>query len=162
MSGQTDPTFDWTLWLQWLAVTTLGWVLAGVLLPEFALAAAGLVIGSLQWVVLRQRVPQAGWWVPASAVGWAAGWAIVIALDPQEIGFLTGTLLGATMGALQWLFLQRHFHRAGWWIVVSALGWTAGLTLLTGPLLVGAVAGAVTGIALELLLRYPSLVKTPA
>ncbi len=64
------------------------------------------------------------------------------------------------MGITQWLFLRRHLHQAGWWIVVSALGWTAGLTLLTGPLLVGAVAGAVTGIALELLLRYPNLMKT--
>jgi hypothetical protein len=64
------------------------------------------------------------------------------------------------MGTTQWLFLRGHFHRAGWWIVISALGWTAGLALLTGPLLVGAVAGAVTGITLELFLRYPALMKT--
>jgi hypothetical protein len=84
----------------------------------------------------------------------------VAALVAPDYGFLTGIVLGAAMGILQWLILQRHFYRAGWWIVVSALAWTAGLSLLTGPLLVGAVAGAVTGIALELLLRYPALMKT--
>lgn len=160
MFGQTQPQFDWTLWLQWLAVTALGWLLGGVLLPEPASVIAGLVIGVLQWVVLRQRLPQAGWWILASAAGWAGGWATVIALAPLGPGILTATVLGAAMGTTQWILLQRHFYRAGWWIVVSALGWTAGLALLTGPLLVGAVAGAVTGIALELLMRYPALMKT--
>ncbi len=129
------------------------------MLPELALVVAGFMIGVLQWVVLRQRLTQTGWWVLASAAGWAGGWAIAIAPVSPEFGFLTGTVLGAALGTTQWLFLRRHFHRAGWWIVVSALGWTAGLTLLSGPLLVGAVAGAVTGIALELFLRYPALMK---
>jgi hypothetical protein len=162
MVDQKEPFFDWTLWLQWLVVTALGWVLGGVLLPELALVAAGLMIGTLQWVVLRQRIPQTAWWILASVVGWAGGWAIVIALVPPEVGFLTGTVLGAAMGTLQWLFLRQHFHQAGWWIVISALAWTFGLTGLTGQLLVGAVVGAVTGIALELLLRYPGLMKTQA
>jgi hypothetical protein len=141
-------------------VTTLGWLLAGVLPAEFALVVTGLVIGGLQWVVLRQRVPQTGWWVLASTAGWTGGWAIVNVSVRPEFGFLTGAVLGAAMGIAQWLFLRRHFYQAGWWILVSVLGWTAGLTLLTGPLLVGAVAGAVTGIALELFLRYPALMKT--
>jgi len=160
MSDPRRLPFGWTLWLQWLAVTTLGWVLGGLLLPGLALVTAGLVIGILQWVVLRQRLPEAGWWILASTVGWAGGWAIVIALVPPELGVLTGAVLGAAMGTLQWLFLRGHFHQAGWWIVVSTLGWTAGLTLLTGQFLVGAVAGAVTGIALELLFRFPALTKT--
>ena len=140
--------------------TTLGWLLGGVLLPDLAMFTAGLMIGVFQWVVLRQRVPQVGWWVLASAAGWAGGWAIVIATVPPEIGILTGTVLGAAMGTLQWSYLRRHFHRAGWWIVISTLGWTIGLAGIMGQLLVGAAVGAVTGIALELLLRYPSLMKT--
>jgi hypothetical protein len=160
MTDHTSPSFDWTLWLQWLAVTTLGWLLGAALLPELALVVAGFVIGVLQWVVLRQRLSQTGWWVLASAVGWAGGGAIAIALVPPDFGFLTGTVLGAVGGAAQWLFLRRYFYRAGWWVPVSALGWTAGLTLLSGPLLVGAVVGAVTGIALELFLRYPALMKS--
>jgi hypothetical protein len=140
-------------------VTTLGWVLAGVLPSEFALVATGLVIGVLQWVVLRQYLRQAGWWIVFSALGWTAGWGIIITLIPPQLGILTEPVLGAALGTTQWLFLRRHFYQAGWWIPVSTLGWTVGLTGLTGELLVGAVVGAVTGIALELLLRYPSLMK---
>lgn len=140
-------------------VTTLGWVLGGILLPELAMVTAGVLIGILQWVVLRQHVRQAGWWILASALGWAAGWGIVIILIPSELGILTQPILGAAMGATQWLFLRRQLYQAGWWIPVSTLGWTIGLTGLTGELLVGAVVGAVTGITLELLLRYPSLMK---
>jgi hypothetical protein len=160
MSDPRRLSFDWTLWVQWLLVTALGWVLGGVLLPGLALVTAGLVIGVLQWVVLRGRLPEAGWWILASTVGWAGGWAIVITQVPPELGFLTGAVLGAAMGTTQWLYLRLHFHRAAWWLPVSTLGWIAGLTLLTGPLLVGAVAGAVTGIALELLFRFPALTKT--
>jgi hypothetical protein len=140
-------------------VTTLGWVLGGVLLAGPALVSVGLVIGILQWVVLRQHLRQAGWWILASAVGWATGWAVVLALVSPEAGTLTGIVLGSVTGTLQWLVLQRQLYQAGWWIVVSTLGWTVGLTGLTGELLVGAVVGAVTGIALELLLRYPNLMK---
>ena len=160
MSSQAHPSFDWTLWIRWLAVTAFGWILGGVLLPELAPYVGGLVVGSLQWVVLRQRIRQAGWWILASAVGWTLGWAIAAALVTPEYGFLTGIVLGAAMGIPQWLILQRQFYRAGWWIVISPLAWTAGLALLTGPLLVGDVAGAVTGITLELLFRFPALMKT--
>jgi hypothetical protein len=140
-------------------VTALGWVLAGVLPSEFGLVATGLVIGLLQWIVLRQYLRQAGWWIVYSTLGWTAGWGIIITLIPPQLGILTEPVLGAALGTTQWLFLRRHFYQAGWWIPVSALGWTIGLTGLTGELLVGAVVGAVTGIALELLLRYSTLMK---
>jgi hypothetical protein len=117
------------------------------------------VIGVLQWAVLRRYLRQAGWWILASALGWAAGWGIVIAIAPLGIGLLAEPLLGAATGMLQWLVLRRQLRQAGWWIVVSTLGWTVALTGLTDQLLAGAVAGAVTGIALELLLRYPGLRK---
>mgnify|MGYP001826418895 CR=1 FL=1 len=159
MSDPRRPTFDWTLWIQWLAATTVGWLLGGVLLPELALVAAGLVIGIMQWVILRQRLAQAGWWILASALGWTAGWAVLITLIPPEYGAITGPVLGAAMGALQWLFLRQQLYRAGWWVLVSALAWTVAFSGIMGQFLIGAVAGAVTGIALELLLRYPGLMK---
>jgi hypothetical protein len=161
MSDQRTPSFDWTLWLQWLMANTLGWVLGGILLAEFALSVVGVVIGILQWVVLRQHIRRAGWWILATAGGWAAGWAIVIAVVPPEVGIPIGTVLGAAIGTTQWLILQRQLYRAGWWVVVSTLAWTMALEGLTGELLVGAVVGAATGIALELLLRYPGLMKAP-
>ena len=140
--------------------TTLGWVLGGILLAEFALGVAGVVIGMLQWVVLRQRIRQAGWWILASAGGWATGGVFVATVLSPEVGVPVGTVLGAAMGASQWLILQRQLYRAGWWVIVSTLAWTIGLEGLTGELWVGTVVGAVTGIALELLLRYPGLIKS--
>jgi hypothetical protein len=64
------------------------------------------------------------------------------------------------MGLLQWLFLRQQLYRAGWWVLVSTLAWTVALSGFMGQFLIGAIAGAVTGIALELLLRYPGLMKT--
>jgi hypothetical protein len=159
MSDKTAPSFNWTLWIEWVGATAIGWLMGGLLLPELALFLVGLVMGILQWVVLRQYLRRAGWWILASAVGWSGGWAIALALAPQGIGILTEPLLGAAIGTLQWLVLRRQLHQAGWWIVVSSLGWTIALTGLAGQILAGAMVGAVTGIALELLLRYPGLMK---
>jgi hypothetical protein len=159
MSDKRGPTFNWTLWIEWLGATAIGWLLGALVLPELALFSVGLVMGILQWVVLRQRLRQAGWWILASAVGWTASWGIALALAPQGIGMLTEPLVGAAMGTLQWLVLRQQLRQAGWWIVISILGWTVALTGLAGQVLAGAVVGAVTGIALELLLRYPGLMK---
>jgi hypothetical protein len=49
--------------------------------------------------------------------------------------------------------LRWQVHRAWWWIVLSTLGWTVGLTGTLGSSWADAVAGATTGIALEFLLR---------
>ncbi len=160
MSDRRRPSFDWALWLQWILCTTLAWILGSLLPQAFALFAGGVVIGVLQWTVLRQRIGHAGWWIVASAVGWAAGWVLVIAMIPPEFGILTGTVLGAAMGILQWFILRRLVRQATWWIVVSVLGWTVALTGFMGNLLIGGVVGALTGTALELLLRYPGLMKS--
>jgi len=51
------------------ATALVGPVLSGlaqVLLP-------GGTIGLAQWLVLRQRVPHAGWWILANTLGWTVG-----------------------------------------------------------------------------------------
>jgi len=150
-SPQGRPSFDWLLWLKWVLASTLGWV-AGVLLPVYGALAVGTMVGIAQWVVLRPRFKQAGWWILASALGWVLGQILVTAVLPIQNTFLQGAVLGGTLGIAQWLILRRWVHRAGWWIVLSAVGWSAGPIL--GASLVGAVAGAITGLALELFLRY--------
>lgn len=69
---------------------------------------AGAAFGVLQWLVLRQQVAGAGWWIPACAVAWvvsgfsagvtdtAAGWAVL------------GAVYGAITGCvLVWLLRRR-------------------------------------------------------
>ena len=67
-----------------------------------ALAAAGLVIGAAQAIVLRASVGDRAWlWVPATAIGgWLAG-ALTSALSSQLIGFSTFAFISllAAVGA---------------------------------------------------------------
>ncbi len=73
--------------------------------------ALGAMMGAAQWLVLRQHVMRAGWWVLASALGWAVGMAIAFlgggALPAGAslvvIGlviFASGTAMGAAVGAI--------------------------------------------------------------
>jgi hypothetical protein len=90
----------------------------GTLLQSFdALASAAAVItatvtlGVAQWVVLRQQVKRAGWWIVASGLGWGpgllAGFLVVVlgfvlAPTPGLPGglFVGGAVGGALAGAV--------------------------------------------------------------
>ena len=68
------------------------------------------------------------WWVLVSAVGWAIGGYVGVALGGglsmglAVTGYL-GVAAGVTMaGALQWLVLRRQVAGAAWWIVTGVVG----------------------------------------
>lgn len=132
--------------LGWFLAGILGWLLRDAILGQ---ASVGLVTGVMQWYVLRRRIPQAGWWIPFSGLGWGLGWALTLTFLPRDLGLLSGLLLGAVMGAAQWVVLRRVYRQAGWWIPASAVAWTLGLTGVLGFSLVGAVMGAASGLLLE-------------
>lgn len=169
----------WRLWLQWVLMNSVGWSGGAVLgwlavtvasrfaignLVEFTIfgLVLGASVGIMQWLVLRQRVPQASWWVLATAVGIAFGGAV---------GAIFGSSMGAavlgviSMGILQWLVLRRRVRRASWWMWVMVVGLGAGLgasqflglplVSLWGVVLGLPVIGAVTGGVLVWLLRRP-------
>ncbi|HEX4945036.1 MAG TPA: hypothetical protein VFZ34_00040 [Blastocatellia bacterium] len=137
---------------EWMKATTLGAVLAWGLgmIPSTLLAlqettiatppaeisdtakyvlaalmglALGLTLGVPQWLVLRQYVRHAAWWIGANAVAWAVGMPLVfVAASSVTAGtsvwlvvlWITMTLLiaGAVVGALHgialaWLLKQR-------------------------------------------------------
>lgn len=144
-------SFNWTLWLKWILVSTLGWVIGWALTNQFVV---GAVIGAMQWVVLRPLIRKHGWWIPASAAGWAGSAALVTFLLRPGNPFVGPAVIGAGIGVAQWLILSWQLQRAWWWIVLSTLGWTVGLMGVFGASLAGAAAGAVTGVGLELLLRH--------
>ncbi len=106
----------------WIAATALGALIAwgvslvptsiGEGLDDLApgvLAAGGLLlgvifllsIGGLQWRVLREQVPRAGWWVVAVAVGWVAALTAFMAIasplwqEGQALGLIIAIGVGA-------------------------------------------------------------------
>ena len=126
----------------------------------------GAAVGVIQWLVLRREVSGAGWWVLASTVGWvmgtaAAGLGILLVglqeFSPVSASLVFSVMVGAVVGVLQWLILRRQLRRAGWWVPASIVGWAMGQAAhgAIGLPAVGAVSGAITGIALVRLLRQP-------
>ncbi len=150
--SQKTPPFDWVLWIKWVLATTMGWIV-GWAISEFAV---GLAVGLAQWVILRKQIEHSAWWILASGVGWAAGRGLVAVIIPSQSSILISAILGAALGLAQWLVLRHSVIQSWWWIIVSALGWIVGLTGFLGATLIGSVVGAVTGLALEPLLRYSS------
>ncbi len=68
---------------------------------------SGVIGGVIQWVTLRQQVYQAGWWVLASASGWAVGLAVGINVGGPFGWAVAGAMSGAITGfVLVWLL--RH------------------------------------------------------
>jgi hypothetical protein len=150
--------------------------LARVVIPVLA----GLVVGLSQWIVLRRYLTECSDWILAGGAGWAAGYALGLFL----INSLTGTLLGGLLGYVlfgviialfQWPVLRREIPNALTWVLASVIGWSAGLYLsqvslniiFSGPSIdpaastsviagtSGLVAGAITGLALVLIVRQP-------
>lgn len=70
-----QPRMGW-----WVLATTGGWLLGmllflitvgnGSLNLGLMFLVMGLAIGSAQWLLLRRRLSQTGWWIAANVVGW--------------------------------------------------------------------------------------------
>jgi hypothetical protein len=159
MPEQKVFSFDWALWFLWIMATTLGWLVTNFLAPGVSYLAAGFAISLLQGFVLQRRIHHVQRWVVAGTIGWAIGWLMVLFVIPDGLEIIDGLIVGLAMGIAGWLVLRQQVRWAGWWIMISVVGWTTGLALLPGFLSTGSMAGALTGIALEFLLRNP--IKPP-
>ncbi len=135
--------------------TTLGWILGRFLLPNLAVVNIGVALGILQWLTLQHRFKNAWTWILATTAGWVVGASLTMWMVPARQDFLAGSIIGLSVGIAQWLVLRREVHWSFWWIVISIVGWTTGMALLPGVMLTGVMAGAVTGIALVLLIQFP-------
>jgi hypothetical protein len=101
------------------AVDSVGAAIAGGLI-------AGAVVGTAQWLALRQFIP---WiWIAATSIGMSIGLAIGAALvdfgvDRGEL-MLMGAVTGLVVGGLQALVLARHgFAGAAWWAAANPPTW---------------------------------------
>ena len=131
------------LWLWWTLATTIAGAIVGALEASgFQFIATifftGLLIGAAQWLVLRQYIPKAFWWIVVSTLGWTFGLVLVApneTFDPL-IQFLSTlglwyvfwmnlvkqSIVLAIFGAAQFPILRRFVRKAHRWILVSALG----------------------------------------
>ncbi|MGG6293610.1 hypothetical protein ACQ4M4_04225 [Leptolyngbya sp. AN02str] len=132
------------LWLWWTLATTIAGAIVGALEASgFELVATifftGLLIGAAQWLVLRQYIPKAFWWIVVSALGWTFGLVLLSyygsLFDPLipflitlgiwrifGMNLVIQPIVLAVLGAAQFPILRRFVRKAHGWILVSALG----------------------------------------
>jgi hypothetical protein len=178
------------LWLAWFLASFLGYTV-GMLLGAYMAyglfdrdtfdaimgVTLGIVMGAIggfaQWVVLRERITGAGWWVLASALGFAAFFGLSGVVpsngNPAMTGIIGAVAFGLVGGIPQSLILRRKVARAGWWVLANIFGLLVGeigfpvsiaisatgnedLSVLVVGLVFGAGYGAITGAALVWLL----------
>ncbi len=141
---------------------------------------SGLFLGLAQWLVLRPYFTRSSQWIFNHASGWVVGYGLgllVVQLFSQTpLGMLLGFVsFGVIVALFQYPVLRREVPRLGLWILVNVVGWTLGAYLsqlaaglffqhvlptpftgvLVGVGITGLVAGAITGVALILILRQP-------
>lgn len=166
------------LWVGWIFASILGTLIGwfagwrvSFLVPGVAAifvlgGTVGLILGFTQWLVLRGQMPGASRWIPASALGWAGGFSIGVALAQQlglaEAGFglVVGAFTGAFVGLLQWMVLRGQIPDAGWWIAASVIAWASSLVYYQSGaswigVLYGTLSGLITGTVLLWLLHRP-------
>jgi len=82
----------------WTPATVGGWLLGMLLIAlpgwfhwtdaflkdiDLIFITMGLSIGVAQWLLLRRRVPRAGWWIAASVAGWGL---LALVIPGNEVG----------------------------------------------------------------------------
>jgi len=96
---------------------------------------SGIVIGGAQWLALRDRLPDAAWWIPATtiahAVGLAAGSALVGYQTSMAQLALQGAVTGLALGIAQGLVLRRSVPGWPWWTLAMPLLWALGWVVTT-------------------------------
>jgi hypothetical protein len=126
----------------------------------------GLLIGLVQYGMLRPYLPHMGGWVLATAAGWLLGLLLIAIsyrlkwIDPTKYFDAVFFLMGLSIGVAQWLLLRQRLPRAGWWIAASIAGWGLITLIQRGNiigqydlLIVGLVPACATAGMLALLLH---------
>ena len=118
------PRMGW-----WVAATTGGWLLGVflILIPgwlhwtnslfslNLALDLGFIVMGSSigvgQWLLLRRRLPRAGWWIAANGAGWGLLALIVDGKSIDQYGLFTLGFFPASVTALMLALLMNQVQR---------------------------------------------------
>ena len=136
-------------WLAWVLASTLGFGAGAVLGIAILLASRvpdsfafpimfgsifGVIGASAQWMVFRRRMPEAGLWIPFSAVSFmlavAAAASISSRVSPDfNLFFIIASIYGLIGGSLQGLILQKQGVPISWWMATSVIGGLLGCTM---------------------------------
>jgi hypothetical protein len=127
-------------WFAWVLASAFGFGVGAVLGIVMLLAAGtpesagfpilfGAIFGAIaafsQWIIIRRMIPDAGLWIPFSALAFMVAVMITAgsntASDSNPFLILAGAY-GLLGGFLQGLILQKQGVPIGWWIVVSLMG----------------------------------------
>jgi uncharacterized membrane protein YjjP (DUF1212 family) len=190
MSDKQNSLGAWSLLVGWTFASAVGWAAGlafGVLL---ALAAArfpwlnedrffdyallislGFTIGIAQWVVMRRYLSKPIRWVVGTLIGYLLCLIVIVGSNLARLGgegvwddvLLLG-LLGTAIGACQWWVLRRHYHKAGLWVLATAVGFLCFLWTIINPshslgefiirnAIVGTLVALVPGVTLVYLVR---------
>ncbi len=115
------PRMGW-----WVAATAAGWLLGlfVTLTPgwlhwtspfsslDWAFLVLGVSIGVAQWLLLRRRLPRAGWWIAANVASWSLLALIVVGNSIGMLGLWTLGAAPAVATALMLALLMNQGHRA--------------------------------------------------
>jgi hypothetical protein len=116
------PQMGW-----WVAATIGGWLL-GVFLTlipgwlswtnplfnlDLAFIVMGLSIGVGQWLLLRRRLPRAGWWIGANVAGWGLLALITEGNSIGQFGLFAVGFLPACATALMLALLMKQVQPTG-------------------------------------------------
>ena len=87
--------------------------------------ANGGIAGLAQWLVLRPHITVSGWsWIFTTILESILSLYLLdvdIASSYGAFVFYSG-VIGVLIGSLQWRLLRQRIHRAGWWILILAVG----------------------------------------
>lgn len=96
---------------------------------------AGAAIGGAQWLALRDRLPDATWWIPATALAHAIGLTAGSALVGYQTGMaqlaIQGLVTGLALGIAQGLVLRRSLPGWPWWTAAMPILWALGWIVTT-------------------------------
>lgn len=98
----------------------------------------GALVGLFQWLVLRNKIKNAGRWILATALGWMAGITIlVVSVFWYELGdtvsiFFTAAIVGGVVGFAQFCVLKNETSDAGLWVPTNIVGWIVAILLARG------------------------------
>jgi len=133
------------LWLWWTLATTLGGLASTVLIQRLVLplvrllnvnasaflimASIFLMVGVMQWLILRYYINNIALWILATAisgfVGWLAFLTWFVATPQQFLQALFSSLASAQLflGVPQAALLHYRLQKGGLWIGINILGW---------------------------------------